>query len=78
MKASVSVAVPLDDHGDPSVLRQRSLAAEFQSRRHAQEASTPALADALAARSTVEDVAPARCVVKRWRVALDGIVPKLA
>lgn len=54
MRASVSVVVPLDDAGEPSLARQRALASEYEAKERAQTASLAALADVLRARMAVE------------------------
>lgn len=54
MKADVSVVVPLDQAGKPSLDRQRELAVEFNARAVAQVESLTALDDVLKARMTVQ------------------------
>jgi hypothetical protein len=52
IRADVSVAVPVDEAGEPSPERQRQLAAEAKSRQAAQEAALAALDDLRKARMT--------------------------
>jgi hypothetical protein len=54
VKADVSVVLPLDEQGEPSLARQQDLAVEFKGREAAQVESLAALADVLKARMTVE------------------------
>jgi hypothetical protein len=54
VKADVSVVVPLDQVGEPSLDRQRELAVEFNARAVAQVESLTALDDVLKARMTVQ------------------------
>jgi hypothetical protein len=53
MKADVSVVIPLDEHSEPSLTRQRQIAAEAQRQMAAQQACLTALNDVLNARLTV-------------------------
>jgi restriction endonuclease S subunit len=54
MRADVSVVVPADENGEPSLDRQRELATETTTREEAQTAALAALDDVLKARLTVE------------------------
>ncbi|GAA4411017.1 hypothetical protein ACFQV2_39880 [Actinokineospora soli] len=54
IKADVEIVVPLDEHGKPSLRRQRQLADEFRSRQRARAGVLAALDDILKARMAVE------------------------
>jgi hypothetical protein len=54
MREDVTVAVPLDENGEPSLSRQRALAKEYWARSQAQTSALSALADVLNARMTAE------------------------